>query len=375
MSVFRYLSIMGQIRKWKSLLSRKNILHSSVLLSIILIIPLTISEIYLRIDGELDTYAEKTGHFYRSYYNHEAPSLYWNHPIDTTYTIHQGDFSYEYETNELGLREKRNAISKPDTGAFRILTLGDSFTEGFGTSADSAWPRIFEDWFKTETIGFKKVQVYNAGMAGSDPFFNYVMLKDKLLPFRPNLVIQTVNVSDLSDFLFRGGMERFGTNHIKFRNGPWWEPLFRLSYTFRLVAENLFGYNSMLVSNENHIRIYRESVKKYAPLFSTTYRQLADSVGFSVVYILQPMHSDIQYQNGYYLYMQQLDSLLKESGCISIDLLPAMESAIGIDTAYDYSWKTDGHYRGLGYLKMGELIADTLTKMNFLIPTEKTRQQ
>jgi hypothetical protein len=354
---------MGQIRKWKLLLSRKNILHSSVLLSIILIIPLSISEVYLRIDGGLDTYAEKTGNSYRSYYNQEPPSLYWNHPMNTTYTINQGDFSYDYVTNELGLREKRTVISNPDTGAFRILTLGDSFTEGFGATPDSAWPRVLETELSTAVIGSKKVQVYNAGMAGSDPFFNYVMLKDKLLVFKPHLVIQTVNTSDLSDYLFRGGMNRFRENRVIFRKGPWWELIYRFSYTFRLFAHTMLGYNFMLVTSETKSKIYDEAISEYLALFTQDYYELSKKFGFSIVYVIQPMASDLKFVAADYHNLMKLNRLLNQNNEVSFDLLEPMSTTIGKDTTFNFSWKVDGHYNGRGYSVMGHLITDSLAKI------------
>jgi hypothetical protein len=326
------------------------------------LIPFGISEIYLRFDGGLDTYAEKTGNFYRSYFNQEPPSLYWSHPMNTTYTIDQGDFSYEYKTNELGLREKRNSFSRPDTNAFRILTLGDSFTEGFGTSGDSAWPRVLETSFDTVITHSKKIQIYNAGMAGSDPFFNYRMLKDKLLPFAPHLVIQTVNTSDLSDYLFRGGKNRFREGRVVFRKGPWWELLYRFSYTFRLFVHNVLGCNSMLVAPEFRSRIYDEAVSEYLSLFTQDYNELAKKFGFSIVYVIQPMPSDLRFVEGDYQRLMKLDSLLKRNNEVSIDLLESMFSAIGKDSAFVYSWKIDGHYNGRGYNVMGNMIADSLTK-------------
>lgn len=327
--------------------------------------PLCLAEVYLRLDGEFDTYAEKTGNTYRSYYNQEPEGVYWNYPPNTTYIISQSEFGYPYNTNEVGLREKRGLLSNWDTASYRVLTLGDSFTEGFGAPADSAWPRVLESYsvFREVSEG-KHVEVYNAGMAGSDPFFNYRMLRDKLLEFKPDLVIQSVNTSDLSDYLFRGGLERFSGDHVEFRTGPWWEILYRFSYTFRLFLHRLSDYNSMLVHEKDVPRIYEQAVEEYYRLFTERYTQLADSVGFSLVFVVQPMRSDLLYPDGWYVYMRQLDQALNDDGCVCIDLFPSMQMAIGTDRANHYSWKYDGHYNSKGYWVMGSVIADTLVKIS-----------
>lgn len=347
--------------------SPKHKLYYLILVILPFIIPYTIVEIYLRVDGGLDTYAEKTGNSYRSYYNQEPKSIYWSHPINTVYTIDQGDFTYDYDTNEIGLRERRNAISDPDTSVFRILTLGDSFTEGFGAPPDSAWPRVLESSeIKIDLTNGRKIQVYNAGMAGSDPFFNFVMLRDKLLGFKPDLVIQTVNTSDLTDYLFRGGMERFKNGKTVFRKGPWWEVLYRFSYTFRLVSHSVFNYDFMLIDNSARLQLYDKAISDYLSLFSEQFAEMAADHDFSIAYVIQPMPSDLRFVGDEYKRLIKLDSLLKEQGLQSFEILKPMKARIGQDTTFHYSWEVDGHYNSKGYWEMGKIIADSVEQ---LIPT------
>jgi hypothetical protein len=46
-----------------------------------------------------------------------------------------------------------------------------------------------------------------AGVAGSDPFYEYRLLVDKLLACQPDLVMTVVNVSDVIDVIVRGGKD------------------------------------------------------------------------------------------------------------------------------------------------------------------------
>ena len=124
-------------------------------------------------------------------------------------------------------------------------------------------------------------------MAGSDPVYSYVMLKDKLLGFRPHLVIQCVNTSDLDDFLFRDGLERYKDGRTKFRSGPWWELPYRFSHVIRLLVHALFRYELTLVSESQMFELHSRAVKEYAELFGNNYNVLADSAGFQVLYIIQ----------------------------------------------------------------------------------------
>ena len=59
------------------------------------------------------------------------------------------------------------------------------------------------------------------GVSGSDPWYAYTQLRYQLLPLHPTHVIMAVNGTDITDIIFRGGMERFhadGTTH--YRKGP-----------------------------------------------------------------------------------------------------------------------------------------------------------
>ncbi|MCO5247754.1 MAG: hypothetical protein M9887_02225 [Chitinophagales bacterium] len=49
---------------------------------------------------------------------------------------------------------------------------------------------------------YKNIEVLNAGKRGSDPFFNFKLLEDKLIEYQPDMVIQSFTANDYYyDFL------------------------------------------------------------------------------------------------------------------------------------------------------------------------------
>lgn len=93
-----------------------------------------------------------------------------------------------YKYNSVGLRDENyNPSSNPDK--FRILMLGDSFTEGVGVEEKNIFSFVVENQIDAEII--------NAGVRKYAPLLEYLYLKNFGLQLKPNLVILNLNVTDL----------------------------------------------------------------------------------------------------------------------------------------------------------------------------------
>jgi lysophospholipase L1-like esterase len=117
------------------------------------------------------------------------------------------EFSYIHRFNSFGLRGKEPDNS-PDT--YKILALGDSFTEGVGAPEDSTWIHILAQ--KIAESRSKKVTYLNGGLSGSDPFLSFRIMKEVTKKYKPDLVVLMMNSSDISDYYNVGGKERFDPN-------------------------------------------------------------------------------------------------------------------------------------------------------------------
>ena len=195
----------------------------AVVVSVLL--ALVVFEGILRLLKINPSYLEQLGRSeYQSLYLPGKANSFWNvyEPNDTTH-VNRGDFYYSRRFNSLGLPERE--INLQDTSTKKILCLGDSFTEGIGAGVDSTWPRELER--ALNLCSRDSYTVYNAGVAGCDPMYNYHFLRGKLWDVNWKAVIFCVNGTDVSEVMIRGGMERFKPDSkVEYTRPLVWEPLY-----------------------------------------------------------------------------------------------------------------------------------------------------
>lgn len=115
----------------------------------------------------------------------------------------KGDFSVTFTTNSFGMRNQEIKMKKPkDT--FRILVLGDSFTEGWGVNDNDTYSAIMQSIFMKQQ---KKIEVLNAGVGSYSPYLELHYLVKKGIALDPDLVIMMVSTNDLHDDYLYGGWE------------------------------------------------------------------------------------------------------------------------------------------------------------------------
>lgn len=158
-----------------------------VLLFFVLLICLILGEIVLSI---LDLPKFSTpGEVYR------RPDEIVNHGfIPNSYGNPQtNEFNTEYKINSLGLRDYEFNLTKDK---YRILMLGDSFTEGVGVNIDNTIAKKLEK-FLTEK-GYD-VEVINSGVSSYSPILEYLYFKNEGYKLKPDLVVLDFDISDIQD--------------------------------------------------------------------------------------------------------------------------------------------------------------------------------
>ncbi len=126
---------------------------------------------------------------------------------------YQEDFSKEFlvrrKTNSLGLIGEEISIKKPDD-VFRILMLGDSFTEGIHVNEGKNFCEQLQYLLNngSSLIG-KRFEVINAGMSSFSPISEYLFLKRELLRLNPDLVILQMFANDIFEDNRTGAMSVF----------------------------------------------------------------------------------------------------------------------------------------------------------------------
>jgi len=121
------------------------------------------------------------------------------------------EFDTEYRINSLGLRDDELTIEKPPN-TFRILILGDSFTEGIGVNSSETFSKRLQTMLDT-AISDYDCQVVNAGVGSYSPLLEYIYLSRYGLQLDPDLVILNFDLSDVYDdiqYTYRAHFNKMG---------------------------------------------------------------------------------------------------------------------------------------------------------------------
>lgn len=315
-------------------------------------VALLILEPILRFTKLYNTKAENSIGEYQYFFQDFGNSWFHTHTPNTTVNQISSEFSYENVYNELGHREKSFTLFKDDSSSFKIICLGDSYTEGDGAPYDSSWVKILENELNKQN---QNVSLYNAGVNGSDILFNYMMLKEKLLSSQPKMVIECINRSDVLDIYNKGGLERFNNDGtLNFPNKKPWEMLYKYSHVFRAALSLFTSYNVNLINlktmaeeEENALRIIANQA------FET--HSLCASKNISYLLIIAPNVSTLNKE--YLSNFTKIGNLLNPN-LSYIDIHSCMENEFKSKDLKAYSWEENNHFNSKGYELMTNCILE-----------------
>ncbi len=318
---------------------------------LLIFIPFLLGVIFLEFYDLKDYF---THQYYLKLYN-PPKSPYHTYPPNSITQWENDEFEHYRTHNSLGLCDVEPQI-KEDTNIYTIIGLGDSFTEGLGAYSDSTWLKFLERKFASDTI--TKYQFINAGIAGSDPVYEYVLLRDKLLKFKPNLVILALGYEQ-EEMMIRGGFERFQADGtIQYRKKPFWYPLYKISGIFRLFARNSFA-NQMLIP-----KYLAETEEKMAILkiqfVINKFKYLSKKHNFKFTLAIYPQYWEVV--NKKHDYWTETINFARQNNITTVDLLKFYTDSIQMNKSNisDYYWMKDGHHNAKGYEKMAEGILHSI---------------
>ena len=314
------------------------------------------SESTLRIFGINKSYNEKISSYYASGYNKASGNSHlWIHSRYENVVYKRKEFDYKIQCNADGLRDIDHPIEK-EKNEYRIICIGNSFTEGMGTPQDSTWCKLFENMIKTEVK--RKISVFNAGVTGSDPFFEYMLLKEKMLRYKPDLVTVALGASDLNFFRFRGGFERFTPEGFHYRKGPEWEKLYAVSYIVRFISNSILNYLYFLspanyqAETKNELNAIKDCVYRFYKLSAENHFKLAVIFYDDNCDLYAPLKKELKNENiipviDLYEYNKNIEKLIGRSH----------------DALY---WSIDEHCKSKGYYLFAKGVEWNLNKIGLI---------
>ncbi len=321
-----------------------------IMLTGFLIISLILEEMALRIAGTYTSANEAMGMSYQSAYEPRATGWLNICRPNTTANSKTAEFTFSHKVNSQGYCDKEWAVKKHTK--LRIACIGDSFTQGMGAPADSSYPTLLQDMLQD-------CEVMNFGVAGTEPDFGYMALKERALLYHPDIVTLTVNASDINDMIAYGGFGRFNKDGTTtFNHGPWHEPLYAHFYIARLIL-----YRQFNIDINVHLTptvLAAEEKKAIAELEEALDRfySLCAANNTRCVFIFHPGNEEVRRDSmSAYPVMQYA----KSKGYESVDMLEGFKqqgmSAKNVDT---YFWPQDGHNKPQGYYLFAKVLQQQL---------------
>lgn len=333
--------------------SDKAIRIKAWLIIISITVTLSLVEVLFRATNYLATYTETRTGFYHSYFLAMEKGWFHVHEPGLSFKMQGPEFSYPRKANSLGLSDYEPVVEK-DTGEIRLITLGDSFTEGDGAPFDSSYPQQVKQLLGKKYSN-RKFSLINAGVFGSDPYFDYILLKERLLKYKPDLIVISLSTGDLYDIYYRGNMSRFKpTGKVEYNHPPWWEPIYAVSRFFRLIIKKI-GYDSGLVYVPTKNALFNNQKNGLKELL-VRHNTLAVQNNYRVIALLRPDKAEVingRFYNGF----EDMKTLPQPLERVQmLDLLDFYTNSVGI-SAEDvnlYYWPQDGHHTPMGYTVMAK---------------------
>ena len=119
-------------------------------------------------------------------------------PDSKGYSISK-EWDIVYDINSFGLRDRDYPLEKA-SNTFRILALGDSFTEGHGVAIEHTFVKVLErklnDASGNDDVTYEFI---NGGIGGYSPMLEYLFLSKKALSLKPDMVVLFYDFNDLKD--------------------------------------------------------------------------------------------------------------------------------------------------------------------------------
>ncbi len=197
---------LGSLREGQ-VVTTKSVLANTIVASISLICALGFGEIIVRW-----LYRDETVLFprYHTDYQYGRYTIRGNRP-NAEFWHTSVDGSWRFSTNSKGFRNATEfAYAKP-ANTMRILSIGDSHTQGHEVRQDSTFSAVLERYLNHNKI---RAEVINAGVSGFGTAEELVFLENEGFKYQPDVVVLGFFANDFEDNLKAGLFDLDGRGHL-----------------------------------------------------------------------------------------------------------------------------------------------------------------
>jgi lysophospholipase L1-like esterase len=283
--------------------------------------------------------------------------------------------------NSLGFRGRETKTPKP-AGVYRIVTIGDSLTLGWGVNDDETFSAQLERQLQSH-FPHRPIDVVNLGVSGYDTRQEVALLKRNLSQLDPDLVLVGFYSNDVPDGLedeeSGGGTTRIAIAHASAgqilhmnpRPSSWWEAALRHSRVAYTVGRALNRFMNRGEWGSSHFAmeldlLHGRDSPELDKAWAGVERQLSELQSlaeshFAVGIVVLPCREQVTGEFNQARYQSRVREIAERVGFFVIDPLPALvahrKDARDLFIAYDRN-----HPSAAGHRIIGETIADYLEK-------------
>lgn len=327
----------------------------------IVVILITSTEIIFRKTnrGDILNYSEKNqgvfitdmGYYKNSLNRMKDGEVMYNHSSpNSIYYSNTSEFNDTFQLDQFGLNNCKSCLTNKD--GFTILITGDSYTFGIGAPQNLSWPNQLDNLFKKNYQ--LPVRICNLATPGADPAYMY-FIYDKIFrkEYDPDLILVSINNSDVKDIMIRGGMER----HLKMDmslNEPRWLPLYASSLVFRSFMQVFKDIDPYLLIPKDEIpsMVFNSYDKLFALMVG--FQNEARVLNKKVVFIFNSDYYDVFNRQA------ELMDIIQEARYQGMHVIDMNEfflrNGVNESNYTKYYWPVDHHNTSLGYQIWAESV-------------------
>lgn len=313
---------------------------------------------------------------------HQASPYFGYDLVPGTYGV--GFMGESYQINSDGFRgSELRSQKKP--GLFRVMVIGDSFTFGARVNQEDTYPAQLEKALHRMST---PCEVINCGVIGHNMWQHFEVLKRKVLPFHPDLVVlglfeddllQSVSPRESSDEYHGGNpfedRNLFGIlghfslwNFLRNANATYeYKYRYRRGYSYiKTIEERKKEWGPANPTNKNYKIMSGKAEKQQYVDFAETLKKFVELANTKGVKVLVAMIPDSVQLNEPHL---QTVNRFVQRVCNSIkvpflDLTPILESEE--DRSSLYLFPFDAHNSPKGLRLIGQTLADQIIRLRLL---------
>ncbi|MGH9895535.1 MAG: GDSL-type esterase/lipase family protein, partial [bacterium] len=120
---------------------------------------------------------------------------------DSEFWHTSADGSWRFVTNDRGFRDVRRFTYAKPAGTLRVLSLGDSQTQGYEVRQEATFSAVLERYLSGRGL---KAEVLNAGVSGFSTAEELAFLENEGYKYEPDVVVLGFYANDFEDNLRAG---------------------------------------------------------------------------------------------------------------------------------------------------------------------------